>query len=64
MLFETDNIAALIQRAITRSSYDHIGIVVKFNECDLRIFDCNPDTGVSLDDWDNFIWENDLYSKY
>jgi palmitoyltransferase len=30
VLFETDNIGALVQRKITNSNYDHVGLVVKF----------------------------------
>jgi hypothetical protein len=40
-----------------------VGLVVKFNEYDVRIFDSNLDTGVTLLNWDIFIDENDLYSK-
>ena len=43
---------------------DHVGMVVRFSRNDVRVFDSNCDTGVTLDHWDNFIEENDLYMKY
>ncbi|KRX03224.1 hypothetical protein PPERSA_09236 [Pseudocohnilembus persalinus] len=63
LLFETDNIGAVLQRKVTRSKYDHVGIVVRFSENDVRVFDANCDTGVTLMQWEQFIDENDLYTK-
>ena len=73
ILFETDHIGALIQRKITNSMYgtiyiinlfaDHVGMVVRLGLNDLRIYDSNTDTGVSLVPWDIFIEENDLYCR-
>lgn len=63
ILFETDNVGAILQRKITGSRFDHVGVVVKFSKYDIRIFDANCDTGVSLLNWDQFIYENDLYMK-
>jgi hypothetical protein len=43
---------------------DHVGICLRLANNDLRVFDSNIDTGVSLCEWRNFIHENDLYKKY
>ena len=42
---------------------DHVGIVVRFSLNDVRIYDSNIDTGVTLLPWDIFIEENDLYCR-
>lgn len=39
-------------------------MVVRLGLNDLRIYDSNTDTGVSLVPWDIFIEENDLYCRY
>lgn len=30
LLFSTDNFAAKMQRGLTRSKFDHVGLIVKF----------------------------------
>ena len=38
-------------------------MIIKFSDFDIRVFDANRDTGVTLMPWEPFIYENDLYSK-
>ncbi|KRX02643.1 hypothetical protein PPERSA_11983 [Pseudocohnilembus persalinus] len=63
ILFETDNFGSRMQRKFTNSKFDHVGLVIKFSDVDVRIFDASVDQGVGLMDWDEFIDWNDLYSK-
>ena len=39
-------------------------MIVRYSEKDLRVFDSNSDTGVTLMEWSKFIDENDLYTRY
>lgn len=39
VLFETNNFGAKMQRKFTNSKYDHVGMCIKFDADDLRIFD-------------------------
>lgn len=36
-------------------------MIVRYSYSDVRVFDSNSDTGVTLDKWGPFIEENDLY---
>ncbi|KAL4428958.1 hypothetical protein ABPG74_011154 [Tetrahymena malaccensis] len=62
LLFETNNIAAKFQRKITGSKYDHVALCVKMQD-EIRIFDSTSDDGVSLTEWKEYIFINDLYEK-
>ncbi|KAL4471153.1 hypothetical protein ABPG72_019095 [Tetrahymena utriculariae] len=62
LLFETNNIAAKFQRKITGSKYDHVALCVRMQE-EIRIFDSTSDDGVSLTEWKEYIYINDLYEK-
>lgn len=63
LLFSTDNFAAKMQRGLTRSKFDHVALVVRFDNLQLRVFDSSGDCGVSLTTWKDFILVNDLYRK-
>ncbi|EGR34155.1 PH domain protein, partial [Ichthyophthirius multifiliis] len=54
LLFQTNNFNAHIQRAVTRSKYDHIAMAVKLKDGILRIFDTQGDEGVQLTEWDTY----------
>jgi glyoxylase-like metal-dependent hydrolase (beta-lactamase superfamily II) len=50
----TENTQCALQRFITHSEYDHIGLVVRFADNQVKIFEANADDGVNLYDWDQF----------
>lgn len=62
VLFETNNLGAKLQRKFTNSKYDHVGLCIKFESDDLRIFDAQQGQGVQITDWSDFIRINDLYT--
>ena len=56
LLFETDHPAAKMIRTFTSSAYDHVGIIYRDFQNNVYVFDSNADTGVTLLDWDEFIF--------
>lgn len=50
----TESNKCALQRFITHSEYDHIAMVVKFADNQLKVFEANPDDGVNLYDWDQY----------
>jgi hypothetical protein len=40
---------------VTRSKYDHVAMLVRFNDGKLVIFESLRDTGVGICEWDRFI---------
>lgn len=40
---KTDDSKCALQRLVTNSDYDHISMVVKFSDNDVKIFEANAD---------------------
>lgn len=51
VLFRDNHTMAKVQRALTNSSYDHVGIVVRKQRYGVCIFDSSSNVGVSLVMW-------------
>jgi hypothetical protein len=49
----TTDTQCAIQRFVTNSEYDHIGLVVNFNG-EVKIFESNADEGVNVYNWVQF----------
>ncbi|CAD8167378.1 unnamed protein product [Paramecium pentaurelia] len=65
LLFQGKDINCHIQRTLTQSNFDHIGIFIRLNENQLYLFEALPLHGVGLCRWNKFIvckW-NYLYHK-
>jgi len=66
LLFRTNSNVAKLQRLVTRGSFDHVGVLIRFqNNSRLCILEAMGETGVSLVEWDSFIknsW-NKLYTR-
>ncbi|CAK64917.1 unnamed protein product (macronuclear) [Paramecium tetraurelia] len=64
LLFETDHYMAKLQRGITRSKFDHVGMVVrdKYSN-DVLVFDVKNQAGVDQEFWKYFMKQNNLYRK-
>ncbi|CAD8122161.1 unnamed protein product [Paramecium sonneborni] len=64
LLFETDHYMAKLQRGITGSKYDHVGMIVREKyENDILVFDVKNQAGVDLEFWKYFMKKNNLYKK-
>ncbi len=61
-IFSTNHLPAKLQRSVTGSKYDHVGIIYR-DKNDLYIVDSQSDTGVSICPWMAFVQENDLIEK-
>lgn len=61
LLFETQSLAASLQRGATSSKYDHVGMVIKLTDGITRVFDA-VGNGVSLTEWNRFVYENGQYN--
>lgn len=55
ILFKGKSISAKIQRSLTGSEYDHIGIILKYANDDIVILDSCGNRGVGLISWRAFI---------
>ena len=54
LLMKTEDSSCALQRLVTNSEYDHVSMIVKFNNKDVKIFQANADEGVQIYDWDHF----------
>ncbi|KAM3141056.1 hypothetical protein pb186bvf_006857 [Paramecium bursaria] len=55
LLFRGNSTLSQIQRAITGGNYDHVAILLRYNNGELFIFESLGLTGVSLLSWDKFL---------
>jgi len=62
LYLRTKNFPAKFQRTLTGSKYDHVALVMKFED-EAWIFDAQSEKGVSLLKWSEFIDVNDLFTK-
>jgi palmitoyltransferase len=58
----TTDTQCAIQRFVTNSEYDHIGMIVNFNG-EVKIFEANADEGVNVYNWAQFQTEFHKYEK-
>jgi len=61
----TKNLVAQVLRKVTRSQYDHVAMVLKYNEKDVVLLEATGQSGVTLCKWSSFKANNFhiLYSK-
>ena len=65
LLFKSKTLATKVQRAVTRSDYDHVAMILRYADGSLVLLESTGNTGVALLDWDVFLknkWHG-LYSK-
>lgn len=60
---KTGDTQSALQRFVTNSEYDHVGILIKFAHNQVKIFEANADDGVNLYDWDQFHTQFHQYEK-
>ena len=58
----TNDSQSAVQRFLTNSEYDHIAMVVKFQDV-VKIFEANADDGVNMYSWDQFVTQFHQYEK-
>lgn len=63
ILFTSNSLAQSLQRMITLSDYDHVGIIYRYKAGDIAFLESTKETGVSLCYWDDFISYN-WYGEY
>ena len=65
LLFQTKNVAAKIQRLVTRSEYDHIALILRYNSGKVVLYESLRDQGVGICEWSKFLFNdwNKLYEK-
>jgi len=65
LLFKTKNLGGKIQRTFTRSEYDHVGMILKYSNGEIVLFESTGREGVGLCRWRTFKKNNWhlLYSK-
>eukprot|EP00347_Sterkiella_histriomuscorum_P001620 403371331 len=65
LLFQSKAMASKVQRMLTRSDYDHIALLIKYDNSKIVIFESLRDQGVQVCQWDKFINMNwhDMYHK-
>ena len=51
------------QRMMTDSEYDHIGMIVRFRDGSLKVFEANNCEGVALYEWSQYMLNFPLYEK-
>ena len=63
MLFTTKTTTSKIQRMLTGSQYDHIGMMIKYPKSGhIQIFESLTSSGVSKWNWENFVTEKQYRS--
>lgn len=55
LLFKGKTTMNKIQRAITGDDFDHVALLLRYNNGELFIFEAIGSTGVSLLNWNNFV---------
>ena len=64
ILFTNKTLTSKMQRMVTGSQYDHIGMMIKYPKSGhIQIFESLTSSGVSKWNWDNFVSEK-LYKNY
>lgn len=64
-MFKAKDFVSKVQRIITKSEYDHVGIILKYASGRIGILESTASNGVQVVMWDDFIFNNwcQLYSK-
>ena len=62
LLMSTNDSPSAVQRFLTNSEYDHIAMVVRFQDV-VKIFEANADDGVNIYSWDQFVTQFHQYEK-
>lgn len=65
LLFRGKNFGCKLQRCITRSKFDHIGLVIRFKSGEIGFLEASRAYGVSLTYWDTYFkkdWKK-IYSE-
>lgn len=63
MLFYTNHLGAKLQRGLTNSDFDHVGMIVKFLSGEVVVFETNQHSGVAMFEWHQYIKAFNLYQK-
>ncbi|CAD8124658.1 unnamed protein product [Paramecium sonneborni] len=64
LLFQTDNYLAKLQRAITSSQFDHVGLIIRKKEHnEIMVVDVKNNIGVDFEFWKFFLKLNTQYKK-
>ncbi|KAL4430444.1 hypothetical protein ABPG74_013294 [Tetrahymena malaccensis] len=61
LLFKNNNIGSAIQRTLTTSQYDHVGMILKYKCGKIVLFESNTKNGVNLTPWEQISasdWSN------
>lgn len=58
-----DSNSSSFQRMITHSEFDHMGLIMKYDNGDVKIFESNGVEGVNLNDWVTFSNKFDFYEQ-
>ncbi|CAD8050282.1 unnamed protein product [Paramecium primaurelia] len=64
LLFQTKSCSSKIQRLVTRSNYDHVAMILKYQSGSIYVLEATDQNGVGIFDWDsmtNQLWY-ELYS--
>jgi Cys-tRNA synthase (O-phospho-L-seryl-tRNA:Cys-tRNA synthase) len=54
---------AKVQRFLTASDFDHVGMIIKLQKKDLMVFEANQMHGVAIYDWKQYITYFNLYEQ-
>lgn len=65
LLFKSQNLTAILQRSVTRSEYDHVGMILRDRHGNIILFEATGNEGVGLCRWTTFKHNNwhTLYKK-
>ena len=55
ILFKSKNIATSVQRLLSSSDFDHIGVIYKYPAGDISFLESTKEYGVSICYWDDFL---------
>ncbi|KAL4477079.1 hypothetical protein ABPG72_015392 [Tetrahymena utriculariae] len=61
LLFKNNSIGSAIQRTLTKSQYDHVGMILKYKCGKVVLFESNTKNGVNLTPWEQISagdWSN------
>lgn len=62
ILFQSKNFLGKLQRSLTRSQYDHVAIILRSGDSELRFLEAEMN-GVGICDWKTFM-KNHWYNLY
>jgi len=63
LLFKSTAVGSQLQRAFTRSEYDHVAIILHFSSGRLMVLESMRDSGVNMVEWASFV-EKDWFKYY